>query len=101
MKDKIIHCRVNSNTHEKIKEAANKAGVSITEYVIYKVLESSESNDPRAVKGAIQNLCDVYTEVNKLQALFVNTNTLESYFESIWERMDQLQCTLNSSMTTI
>jgi predicted HicB family RNase H-like nuclease len=34
MKEKVIHCRVTEDQHKAIKEAADQAGMSITNFVV-------------------------------------------------------------------
>ena len=96
MKDDVIHCRVNPETKERIKEFAKEQGLSITEYVINKALEDTTVANPKTVKKAIKELCDVYTEINKNQALFVLANKNSDNFYTILEKVDELQCTLIS-----
>jgi uncharacterized protein (DUF1778 family) len=40
MKSKVIHCRVTDDQHKTILDAAAKAGLSVTQFVLRAVLEA-------------------------------------------------------------
>ena len=57
-KNKVIHARIDNNTHELLFEKCNELGCSITDYIESVIESSLEAEEPSDIEPKVESLND-------------------------------------------
>ena len=57
-KNKVIHARIDDNTHELLFEKCNELGCSITDYIESVIESSLEAEEPSDIEPKVESLND-------------------------------------------